>query len=35
MESKETKKIFALVVKEEVAPSIEIPEKMKPTLEEF
>ena len=32
---KREKQRFALVVKEEVAPSIEIPEKMKPMLEEF
>jgi len=35
VESKETKQIFTLVIKEEVAPSIEVPEKMKPMLEEF
>ena len=35
MESKETKQRFALVVKEEVDPAIEVPEKMKPMLEEF
>jgi len=34
VESKETKQRFALVVKE-VAPSIEVPEKMKPMLKEF
>ena len=34
-ESKETKQIFALVVKEEVVPSIEVPEKLKPMLGEF
>ena len=35
MESKETKQQFALVLKEEVGPVIEIPEKIKPMLEEF
>ena len=35
MESKETKQRLALVVKEEVTPSIEIPENMKLMLEEF
>ena len=34
-ESKETRQQFALVVKEEVAPPIDIPEEMKPVLEEF
>ena len=34
VESKETKQRFALVVKE-VNPAIEVPEKMKPMLEEF
>ena len=34
-ESKETKQIFALVTKEEVIPSIEDPEKLKPRLGEF
>ena len=33
MESKETKERFALVVKEVVAPSIEVLEKMKPMVE--
>ena len=35
MESKETKQIFALVVKEEATASIEVPEKIKSILEEF
>jgi len=35
VESKETKQRFALVFKEEVGPAIEVPEKMKPMLEEF
>ena len=35
MESKETKQQFALAVKEKIGPAIEVPEKMKPTLEEF
>ena len=35
VEFKETKQQFALVVKEEVGPAIEVPEKMKPMLEEF
>ena len=35
VESKETKKQFALVVKEEVGPAIEVPEKMKLMPEEF
>lgn len=34
-ESKETKQIFALVVKEEVVLSIEVPKKLKPMLGEF
>ena len=34
MESKERKQRFALVVKA-VGPTIEVPEKMKPMLEEF
>jgi len=33
--SKETKQQFALVVKEEINPPIEVLEKMKPMLEEF
>ena len=35
VESKETKQRFVLVVKEEVIPVIEVPEKMKPMLKEF
>ena len=35
VESKKTKQRFALVVKEEVTSSAEIPEKMRPLLEEF
>jgi len=35
VKSKETKQRFALVVKKEVAPSIEVFEKMKPLLEEL
>ena len=35
MESKETQQKFALVVKKEVAPSLEVSKKMKPILEEF
>jgi len=35
VESKETKQRFVLVVKEEVIPIIEVPEKMKPMLKEF
>ena len=35
VESKETKQIFTLVIKEEVIPSIEDPEKLKPRLGEF
>ena len=35
VESKETKQWFALVVKEEVGPAIEVPEKMKLMLKEF
>ena len=35
MESKEIKQRFALVVKEEAGPAIEVPEKMKSMLEEF
>jgi len=35
MESKETKQRFALIVKEEIGSTIEIPKKMKPMLEEF
>jgi len=35
VESKETKQIFALVVKEKVGPCIEVFEKMKLMLEEF
>ena len=35
MESKETKQRVALVVKEEIPPLIEVPEKMKSMLEEF
>jgi len=35
VKSKETNKRFALVVKEEVAPSIEVPGKMNLMLEEF
>ena len=35
MESKETKQQFALIVKEEIGPTIEVPEKMKHMLEEF
>jgi len=35
VESKETKQQFALVVKEEVGPAIEDPEKMKPMLMNF
>ena len=35
LESEETKQIFALVVKKEVTPLAEIPEKMRPLLEEF
>ena len=35
MESKETKQRFALVVKEEVGPPIEVPEKTKHMLEVF
>jgi len=35
MESKETKQQFTLVVKEEVGPAIEVPDKMKPMLKEF
>ena len=35
VESKETKQRFALIVKDEVEPSVEVPEKMKPILEEF
>jgi len=32
IESKDTKQQFALVVKEEVSPAIEVPKKMKPML---
>ena len=35
VEFKETKQRFAWVVKEEIGPAIEVPEKMKPMLEEF
>jgi len=35
VESKETKQQFSLVVKEKVGATIEVPEKMKPMLEEF
>ena len=35
VESKEIKQNFTLVVKEEVAPSIKVPKKMKVMLEEF
>jgi len=35
VESKETEQRFAWVIKEEVAPSIEVSEKIKPMLEEF
>ena len=35
MESIEIKKRFTLVVKKEVSLYIEVPEKMKPMLEEF
>ena len=35
VESKETKQRFALVIKEKVAPSIEVSKKMKTMLEEF
>ena len=35
VESKEAKQWFALVVKEEVGPAIEVPEKIKPMLEKF
>ena len=34
VESKETKQRFALIVKKEITPSIEVPEKMKTILEE-
>ena len=35
IESKETKQRFALVVKEEVTPPVEMPKKMRPLFEEF
>ena len=35
VESKETKKRFALLVKEKIGPAIEVHEKMKLMLEEF
>jgi len=35
VESKETKQQFAFIVKEEVGPTIKVPEKMKLMLEEF
>ena len=35
MESKETKQRFALVVKEEISPAIEVLEKMEPMPKEF
>ena len=35
VESKERKLRFALVVKKEVTPLVEIPKKIKPLLEEF
>jgi len=35
VESKKTKQRFVLIVKEEVGPVIEVPEKMKPMLEEL
>ena len=35
VESKDTKKKFALIVKEEINSTIDVPGKMKPMLEEF